>query len=68
MELEEEVSGAKIAVKRKKTKGKTTGRQTKLTSEGSSSSTKLTRPSAFAETIDPAVPEFNAEPKKTSGG
>ena len=68
MELEEEVSGAKIAVKRKKTKGKTTGRQTKLTSEGSSSSIKFTRPSAFAETIDPAVPEFNAEPKKTSGG
>ena len=57
-----------ITVKKKKGKGKTTGRQTKLTScaGSSSNSLKFTRPSPFAEEIEPIVPEFNAEPKKAS--
>ncbi len=66
-EREDEAAGAKIAVKKKKGKGKSSGRQTKLTSDGaasSSNSLKITKPSAFAEPIDPRIPEFNAQPKK----
>ena len=70
LELQEEVAGAMITVKKRKGKGKTTGRQTKLTSGAgaSSNSLKITRPSPFAEAIDPVVPDFNAEPKKGSSG
>lgn len=70
LEQEEAAAGSMIAVKRKKGKGKTTGRQTKLTSTGgvSTNSFNVTRPSAFAEEIEPIIPEFNAQPKKASGG
>ena len=70
LEQEEAAAGSMIAVKRKKGKGKTTGRQTKLTSTGgvSTNSFNITRPSAFAEEIEPTIPEFNAQPKKASGG
>lgn len=69
-EREEEVSSAKIAVKKKKTgKGKSSFRQTKLASaSGEKNSLEVTKPSAFAEGIDPVIPEFNANPKKTGGG
>ncbi len=70
-EREEEAAGAKIAVKKKKGKGKSSGRQAKLTSDGaelSSNSLKITRPSPFAETIEPTIPEFNSQPKKPSAG
>ena len=64
LELQEEAAGAMITVKKRK--GKTTGQQTKLTSctGVSGSSLKVTRPSPFAETIEPTV----AEPKKGSSG
>lgn len=63
---EDAEAGAMITVKRKKAKGKSSGRQTKLTSGGAqgSNSIKITKPSPFAEAIDPSIPEFNAEPKK----
>lgn len=65
-EREEEAAGARISVKRRKGKGKSSGRQTKLTSdsvESSSNSLKVTKPSPFAESVEPSVPEFNAQPK-----
>lgn len=69
-ERADEAAGATITVKRKKGKGKSTGRQTKLTSSGSTSSggnsLKVTKPSAFAEMVEPSIPEFNAQPKKTA--
>ena len=71
MEREEAAVGSMITVKKKKGKGKTTGRQTKLTTSTAGVSTnsfKVTQPSPFAEAIDPVVPEFNAQPKKVSGG
>ena len=69
LEQEEAAAGSIIAVKKKKGKGKSTGRQTKLTSiAGSTNSFKVTQPSPFAEAIDPVIPEFNAQPKKASGG
>ena len=70
LEREEAAAGSMIAVKKKKGKGKSTGRQTKLTSIAgvSTNSFKVTQPSPFAEAIDPVVPEFNAQPKKASGG
>ena len=61
-EKEEEAAGARITVKRKKSKGKTTGRQTKLMGDsGSSNSLKETRPSPFAEVVDPVIPGFCAK-------
>ena len=51
-------------MKKTKSKGKTSGRQTKLPVSGNS--LKHTKPSPFAESIDPTVPEFNANPKKAS--
>ena len=70
LEQEEAAAGSIIAVKNKKGKGKSTGRQTKLTSTAgvSTNSFKVTQPSPFAEAIDPVIPEFNAQPKKASGG
>ena len=70
LEQEEAAAGSIIAVKKKKGKGKSTGRQTKLTSVAgvSTNSFKVTQPSPFAEAIDPVIPEFNAQPKKASGG
>ena len=63
-EKEEEAAGARITVKRKRGKGKTTGRQTKLTGDsGSSNSLKETRPSPFAEVVDPVIPGFCAKKK-----
>ena len=63
-EKEEEAAGARITVKRKKSKGKTTGRQTKLMGDsGSSNSLKETRPSPFAEVVDPVIPGFCAKKK-----
>ena len=53
---------------KKKAKGKSSGRQTKLTSGATSNSIKETRPSAFAEVFKPQVPAFCAEPKKTARG
>ena len=54
----------------KKRKGKTTGRQTKLTScaGSSSNSVKVTRPSPYAEAIEPIIPQFNPEGKKKGSG
>ena len=63
------VAGATITVKKRKGKGKSTGRQTKLTggSASAGNSLKVTKPSAFAEMVEPSIPEFNAQPKKTTG-
>lgn len=69
LEREEEEAGAKITVKKKKTaKGKSSFRQTKLASGGEKNSLEVTKPSPFAETIEPSIPEFNANPKKPGGG
>ncbi len=65
-EREEEVAGSKISVKRTKAKGgKASGRQTKLPT-ATQNSLKHTKPSPFAETIAPEVPQFNPNPKKAS--
>lgn len=68
--MEEEEAGAKITVKKKKgsSKGKSSFRQTKLTSGGEKNSLEVTKPSHFAEGIEPTIPEFNANPKKPGGG
>ena len=64
----DEQAGATITVKKRKGKGKSTGRQTKLTGTTSTgNSLKITKPSPFAETVEPTIPEFNAQPKKASG-
>lgn len=69
MEMEEEEAGAKIMVKKKKAgKGKSSFRQTKLATGGEKNSLEVTKPSPFAEGIDPVIPEFNANPKKAGGG
>ena len=69
LEREEEEAGAKITVKKKKTaKGKSSFRQTKLASGGEKNSLEVTKPSPFAEAIEPSIPEFNANPKKPGGG
>ncbi len=69
LEKEDEEAGAKITVKKKKTaKGKSSFRQTKLASGGEKNSLEVTKPSPFAETIEPSIPEFNANPKKPGGG
>ena len=62
-------ANSKITVKRKgKAKGKVMGgRQTKLPMTGQNS-LKLTEPSAFGDPIDPALAEYNAEPKPKSTG
>lgn len=66
-EKAEEAAGARITV-RKKGKGKG-GRQTKLTGgSDTGNSLKETRPSPFAETVNPVIPEFCAEKKKPSRG
>jgi len=65
-ERQDEQAGAAIAVKKSgKAKGgaKGLGRQTKLATT-SKNSVKDTRPSAFGEPVQPAVPEFNANPVK----
>ena len=68
MEREEEEAGAKIIVKKKKaSKGKSSFRQTKLASGGEKNSLEVTKPSPFAEAIEPSIPEFNANPKKPGG-
>ena len=66
-EKAEEAAGARIT-KKKKTKGKQQGRQAKLTggATDSGNSFKETRPSPFAEVVDPVIPEFSTE-KKTAG-
>lgn len=67
-EKAEEAAGARITV-RKKGKGKG-GRQTKLTGGmdgGTCNSLKETRPSPFAEAVNPVIPEFCAEKKKPAG-
>ncbi len=62
-EREEQASGASISIKRsKKSKGKAASRQTTLTAS-CKSSIELTKPSPFAEFIDPKMPEYNANPK-----
>ena len=69
LEKEDEEAGAKITVKKKKTaKGKSSFRQTKLASGGEKNSLEVTKPSPFAEAIEPSIPEFNANPKKPGGG
>ena len=69
MEREDEEAGAKIMVKKKKGgKGKSSFRQTKLAAGGEKNSLEVTKPSPFAEGIDPVIPEFNANPKKAGGG
>lgn len=69
LEREEEEAGAKITVKKKKAaKGKTSFRQTKIASGGEKNSLEVTKPSPFAESIEPTIPEFNANPKKAGGG
>lgn len=66
-EKAEEAAGARITV-RKKGKGKGAGRQTKLTGGGDAgNSLKETRPSPFAEAVNPVIPEFCAEKKKPAG-
>ena len=67
-EKAEEAAGARITKKKKKTKGKQ-GRQAKLTGGkvDSGNSLKETRPSPFAEVVDPNIPEFCAEKKKPVG-
>ena len=67
-ERAEEAAGARITKKKKKTKSKQGGRQAKLTSgvTDSGNSLKETRPSAFAEAVDPVIPEFTTE-RKTAG-
>lgn len=68
-ELEEEAQGARITVKKKKGgKGKASVRQTKLASGAEKNSLVVTKPSPFAEAIDPIIPEFNANPKKAGSG
>ena len=64
VERSEEAEGSKIAVKTTKKKGKSSGRQTKLPT--GQNSLKHTKPSPFAEKIDPIIPAFNANPKKAS--
>lgn len=67
-EREEDEAGAKITVKKKKaSKGKSSFRQTKLASGGEKNSLEVTKPSPFAEAIEPSIPEFNANPKKPGG-
>ncbi len=62
-EREEMESGATIAIKRsKKSKAKSGGRQTTLTASNKNS-LEITKPSPFAEAIQPKIPEFNADPK-----
>ncbi len=62
-ERKEMESGATISIKRsKKSKGKSGGRQTTL-SASNKNSLGVTKPSPFAEAIQPKIPEFNAEPK-----
>ena len=69
LEREEEEAGARITVKKKKGgKGKNTFRQTKLTTGGEKNSLEVTKPSPFAENIEPTIPEFNANPKKAGAG
>ena len=64
MTRKEEEEGAKIAIKKAvKVKGKTSGRQTKLPVTGKNN-LQHTKPSHFAEAIDPLIPEYNANPKK----
>ena len=70
-ERAEEAAGARIT-KKKKTKGGKAGggRQAKLTggvSSGASNSLTETRPSPFAEIVDPVIPEFTLERKKPTG-
>lgn len=66
-ERAEEAAGARITVK-KKGKGKAAGRQTKLTGgSNTGNSLKETRPSPFAEVVDPVIPEFCTEKKKPAG-
>ena len=43
-------------------------RQTKLTSGAEKNSLEVTKPSPFAEGIEPIIPDFNANPKKPGGG
>lgn len=64
VERSEEAEGSKIAIKSTKKKGKSSGRQTKLPI--GQNSLKHTKPSPFAEKIDPIIPAFNANPKKAS--
>ena len=60
----EQAQGASISVKRsKKSKGKSSGRQTTLTTAGNKNSLEVTKPSPFAEAMLPRIPEFNANPK-----
>ena len=58
-------------ITKKKSKGKTGGRQAKMTASGSltsSSSLAVTKPSPFAEVVHPIIPEFCIErPKKRPG-
>ncbi len=69
MERKEEAAGAKITVKKtSKSKGKSLGRQTKITGGADKNSLKHTKPSPFAETIEPQVPTYNANPKKSTSG
>ena len=64
-ERKEAAAGSMIVVKkRSKAKGKTSGRQTKLTTGGDKNSLKLTEPSAFADPIEPNLPKFNDQPKQ----
>ena len=69
LEREEEEAGARITVKKKKGgKGKSSFRQTKLNTGGEKNSMEVTKPSPFAEAIEPNIPEFNANPKKPGAG
>ena len=67
-ERAEEAAGARITKKKKTNKSKQGGRQAKLTgsSTDSGNSFKETRPSPFAEVVDPVIPEFSTE-RKTAG-
>lgn len=63
-EKEEEAAGMTITAKKKKPK---TGRQAKMTASGALGSTKpsaVTKPSPFAEIVDPIIPEFCSEKVK----
>lgn len=65
-EKEEEAAGAKIVAKKKGKAPKAGARQAKLAAAGSDLNTtfRATKPSPFAEPIEPQVPEFNAAPKR----
>eukprot|EP00731_Ephydatia_muelleri_P019883 Em0012g708a len=65
-EKEEEAAGAKIVAKKKGKAPKAGARQAKLAAASSDLNTsfKATKPSPYAESIEPQVPAYNAEPKK----